>query len=173
LRDFVVVLLLPAAIGCGEKPLERRDLPPKEVFIAMESDFQGFRAWGSVSLGGHDAEGVTHPAGQRHAYVNAFPEQETREFPVGTMVVQQSRPDGEGESRIFAMVKRGAGFNPRAPGWEWFELKERPDGSAGVAWRGLGPPVGEEYGGDPSGTCNSCHRRARENDFVQSAALKL
>jgi hypothetical protein len=29
------------------------------------------------------------------------------------------------------------------------------------------------YGGDPDGTCNSCHRRNARTDFVQSAALQL
>ena len=72
-----------------------------------------------------------------------------------------------------AMVKRGANFNALgARGWEWFELVEGPRGVA-INWRGLGAPDGEGYGGDPLGTCNSCHQMAAGNDFVLSEALTL
>jgi len=33
--------------------------------------------------------------------------------------------------------------------------------------------VGEGYGGDPMGSCNSCHQLAFDNDFVMSKALAL
>lgn len=167
-------LFIPATLGCGDRPPERFALPARTAFIALERDFQNFRDWGSVRLNGTQAEGMTHPSGERRAYVNALPAEAGQEFPVGTMIVQQTLPNDAGRVRLFGMVKRGAGYNEGgARGWEWFELKERDDGSPGIAWRGLGPPNGEEYGGDPSGTCNSCHQRARRNDFVQALSLKL
>jgi hypothetical protein len=70
------------------------------------------------------------------------------------------------------MAKRGCGFNAAgARGWEWMELSETPDGVT-VVWRGLGPPAGEVYGGDPAG-CNSCHAACSDNDSVCSSPLRL
>lgn len=82
----------------------------------------------------------------------------------------EARPEGQ----LFAMVKRGGGYNAvGALGWEWFELAERKDGSVAIKWRGLSAPSGESYGNDPHGTCNACHERAKANDFVKSPALAL
>ena len=51
--------------------------------------------------------------------------------------------------------------------WEWFEIIEDP---TTIVWRGLGPPNGESYGGDPD-ACNSCHTQCAGNDFVCSPTL--
>ena len=85
------------------------------------------------------------------------------EFPVGTAIVEV-RASGI----IFAAVKRGADFNATgAKNWEWFELLETPD--VVIKWRGVGPPAGEMYGGDPNGGCNACHTRCGgTNDYVCS-----
>lgn len=73
----------------------------------------------------------------------------------------------------FAMVKRSATFNAQgAKGWEWFELTEDDDVVA-IGWRGLGAPDGENYGGDPAGSCNGCHQMAVRNDYVLSNVLQL
>ena len=76
---------------------------------------------------------------------------------------------------FFAMVKRGGGYNAQgASGWEWFELQNLTDGSGGVqiVWRGLGPPAGEVYGGDPNAGCNTCHRDCG-NDAVCAKSVRL
>lgn len=154
--------------------LEVRALPAREVFIAMERDFQGFRSWGSVALPPLPAQGETHPEGTRTLYVNALPPPGTRELPVGTQIVKEAPLEAGGPVRVFAMVKRGGGFNASgAIGWEWLELKERTDGSFGIAWRGVGAPDGESYGGDPLGTCNSCHALGDRVDFIKSEPLRL
>jgi hypothetical protein len=72
------------------------------------------------------------------------------------------------------MAKRGAEFNRAAPGWEWFELEnlECPDDRVKVIWRGVGPPLGENYGGDPNAGCNTCHTDCG-NDGVCAKALSL
>ena len=102
------------------------------------------------------------------------PAREAREFPVGTIIVKQARLAARPEGQLFAMVKRGGGYNLRgAVGWEWFELAEREDKSVAIKWRGISAPSGEEYGGDPHGTCNVCHSEAKANDFVKSPALAL
>jgi hypothetical protein len=41
-----------------------------------------------------------------------------------------------------------------------------------VVWRGVGPPSGEAYGGDPT-ACNTCHAAARDNDSVLSSRIRL
>jgi hypothetical protein len=71
------------------------------------------------------------------------------------------------------MVKRGGGYNERAPGWEWFELAEREDGSFGVKWRGVNAPDGESYGSSTMGGCNDCHQISAGNDYVRAAGLAL
>jgi hypothetical protein len=154
-----------------------RELPQRDTFIALSKDFQGFRSWGSIELGQRPAQGETHVEGELRAFVNALPLPESREFPVGTIIVKenlasQEESPGKGK-KMFAMVKRGGGFNAQgAVGWEWFEII---DGDWGVAisWRGLGAPDGEGYGGDPLGSCNSCHEMGHQNDYVLSKALSL
>ena len=72
------------------------------------------------------------------------------------------------------MVKCGAAYNRSgAPGWEWFELRERPVASLAFVWRGVNAPDGESYGGDPLGGCNLCHSLAKKNDFVKTTTLAL
>ena len=95
-------------------------------------------------------------------------------LPVGTIIVKEAT-GGTMAHELFAMVKRGGGFNSGAPGWEWFELENLDDGKDGVkiVWRGFGPPVGEEYGGDAEGGCNKCHGACSGNDSVCSSALQL
>jgi hypothetical protein len=163
------------ALACGgPTPLERKALPERSVFIAMERDFQSFRSWGSALLPSAPAVSVTHPAGPRRVYINAFPPEPRADFPVGTLIVKETVPDAKGRVRLLGMVKRGGGYNRAgASGWEWFELEERYDWNVGIVWRGLSAPDGESYGGDPEGTCNSCHRRNASTDYVQSAALRL
>ena len=83
----------------------------------------------------------------------------------------EGAPEGH---KLFAMVKRGGDYNAQgARGWEWFELRERDEGSIGIVWRGTNAPTGEHYGGDPSGGCNNCHDLALKNDYVRSRSVKL
>jgi hypothetical protein len=67
-------------------------------------------------------------------------------------------------------VKRGGDFNAAgAKNWEYFELQENP---VKYIWRGLGPPLGDTYGGDPNG-CNNCHEQCAANDYICSPKLQL
>ncbi len=142
-------------------------------FIAFERDFQGFRAWEGGSFVELPARGQTHYAGDQRYFIRG-PERKGREFPVGTIIVKQARLEARPEGQLFAMVKRGGGFNAHgAVGWEWFELVERGDKTVAIKWRGVSAPSGESYGNDPHGTCNVCHAEAKANDFVKSPALAL
>lgn len=170
-RGAGVLLLSVVGLSCSKGGDLR--LPAREPFIALERDFQGFESWTKVKLSARPPVGETHEAGDAHEYVNQVPKAGSRDFPVGTILVKSVSKDAKKQD-IFAMVKRGGGYNGKgAPGWEWFELRRRPDESVGIVWRGINPPSGEGYGGDPMGGCNGCHQMATKNDFVLASALTL
>lgn len=181
---LVAALSLLGVGGCRESA--QRAFPAREPFIALERDFQGFEGWTKVNLAARPAQGDAHGAGDAQEYINQLPPAGSRSFPAGTILVKtmksERRPAAAGAgggapvdgTDVFAMVKRGAGYNPKgSAGWEWFELRVRADRSFGIVWRGVNPPDGEGYGRDASGGCNSCHQQASKNDFVQAPALTL
>jgi len=146
------------------------------TFIAFTDTFQPFRTWTSFHSDGPPAsEYPTHPdvLGPRTQYINKVPPTGSTQFPVGTVIVEARE---NSTMRIFASVKRGGGFNATgAAGWEYFELTEANGSGTAVTmtWRGVGPPLGDTYGGDPNG-CNSCHTMCgANNDFICSAKLQL
>jgi len=175
--------LLIGAGGCAKSA--QRTLAAHEPFIALERDFQGFERWTKVNLADRPALGSAHAAGDAHEYINQLPPAGSRTFPVGTILVKTMKSErrtadagadatSEGGTDVFAMVKRGAGYNSKgSPGWEWFELRPRADKSLGIVWRGVNPPDGEGYGREVSGGCNSCHQEAVKNDYVKATALTL
>lgn len=172
-RTWCALLYLALGAGCGSGRSEP-ELPAREPFIALERDFQSFQRWTRVDLSNRPAHGESHAAGEAHEYVNRLPARGSSSFPVGTMLVKTVANLDHEEADVFAMVKRGGGYNRSgALGWEWFELRRRDDGSLGIVWRGLNPPSGEGYGGDPMGGCNGCHQMASHNDFVLASALTL
>jgi hypothetical protein len=181
MRPALVLLLLG---GCAQTP--ERTWPADEPFIALERDFQGFKSWTKVDLSHRPSVGATHAEGEAHEYINHLPPAGSKRFPVGTILVKTVKStktkvapadpnEHDNALDVFGMVKRGGGYNQKGtPGWEWFELRARPeDQSLGIVWRGINPPNGEGYGGDPLGGCNSCHQMAIKNDYVQATALAL
>jgi hypothetical protein len=170
-RYFALGALLPL-FGCTAKS-EAPSLPAREPFVALERDFQDFESWHEVDISTRPGQGETHEPGEAHEYVNAVPPPGSKAFPVGTIFVKSMTKSAK-KKDIFAMVKRGGGYNPLgSPGWEWFELRRREDDSVGIVWRGINPPSGESYGGDPMGGCNGCHQMATKNDFVHAKTLQL
>jgi hypothetical protein len=159
------VLCIALGVGaCGAAPAEDES----HQFLAFPADFRGFRAWPSSVLDGDAPAGGVHLTGPRTTYLNAAPPQGATAYPRGTLVVK-TLADGT----VFAMAKRGEGYNPSgAVGWEFFELQELAD-AVSIVWRGVGPPVGEKYGGDPEAGCNGCHAVARANDSLLSPSLRL
>jgi hypothetical protein len=167
----LLLVALPAA-GCRRAPKER---PPwhAPTFVAMERDFQEFREWAAVDLDDPGAPGVVHTAGRRKVFVSRRPPAGSTTFPVGTILVKEIE-GAPADHHIFAMAKRGGGYNAfGAPGWEWFELRPRKDGSLAIAWRGFNPPPEEGYASDVNDGCNGCHNVARDNDHVRTPALSL
>jgi hypothetical protein len=170
---LVAVVALSTLLSCGKRQVHDEALPRPEPFIAFERDLQAFRDWERIQLVDRPAQGVTHEKGNAREYVNRRPAPGAKVFPVGTILVKEMSGGAEGD-HIFAMVKRGGGYNARgAPGWEWFELKERKDESFAIVWRGINAPDGESYGGDPMGGCNDCHQLGAKNDYVRAEALSL
>jgi hypothetical protein len=164
--------LIAAAIltlGCGPLP-PGQPLGDGGTFVAFGPDFRGFSSWTALALENPTPGGSTHVAGTRTIYINAVPAVGATEFPVGTIIVKRTEADG----KLFARAKRGGTFNPRgAIGWEWFELVETAQHEVAIRWRGLGPPLGEVYGGDPNAGCNMCHKLAIANDYVLAPGLML
>jgi hypothetical protein len=156
-----LVLLLAACSAGGSTSTD--------TFIAFSSTFAPFRTWTHFHSDGPPDNGTYPPdvLGPREQYINELPPPGSSEFPIGTAIVEV-RASGI----IFAGVKRGGDFNAGgAKNWEWFELTENP---VTIVWRGVGPPAGEMYGGDPNGGCNACHTACgATNDYVCSQQLQL
>lgn len=164
MKTFRLGAIAVALVACGtsEPPAE-----PGDTFIAFSSSFEGFRDWPAFHSEG--PKPGTEPdiiLGPRELYINELPPSGATEFPVGTIIVESLE---NGSDQILAAVKRGGGFNG-GRNWEWFEITENP---TAIVWRGLGPPNGESYGGDPTG-CNTCHTACGAgNDMRCSATMQL
>ncbi len=157
MRRLLAVLLL---CGCGG------EMTSSGSPIALASDFQGYETWESIVLPAVDG-GTAHSSDARTVFIKQRPPAGSTEFPVGTLIVKQM------PFNTFAMSKRGGTYNTNgAKGWEWFDLEHHSSGAVVIAWRGLGPPVGEEYG-KSSATCNDCHKAQTENDSVLTPELRL
>lgn len=158
-RALVIIALVAACTKQG-------GADASDTFIAYSTAFAPFMTWPSyqdtlVDDGSLPA-GV---AGARTQYINELPPHGATEFPIGTIIVE-ARADG----KYFASVKRGGDFNPSGcVSWEFFELTVDP---VTISWRGLGPPLGDTYGGDPNG-CNNCHVMCASNDYICSPKLQL
>lgn len=158
------LLITLSFIGCGPAP---EPTPMGDVFIAFQTTFDGYETWHSKQVEGH-IQGITHLSGPRTVFIKELPPAGATEFPVGTVIAKEMN---DGSQQVFAMVKRGGGYNASgALNWEWFELKRVEGGTVRIVWRGVGPPAGEKYAGDPNGACNGCHA-SQENDFVRSVLL--
>jgi hypothetical protein len=171
------IMLALGAAACGSSDGSSR-MPGDAavegaVFVAFGADFKGFRKWQSFDVTLSDDAGAPHPEATLTEYINDLPPHGASEFPLRTIIVKQGN-DPEA-TNFFAMVKRGGDYNKNGPiGWEWSELTDLDPAanSVRIVWRGVGPPAGEMYGGDPNGGCNQCHTPDR-NDAVLAPALAL
>lgn len=161
-------------LACSSPPGSDETAQAQGAFVAYAPAFQGFRAWESFKIADAPAVSGIHTSGSRTEYLKSRPEHGATSFPVGTIIVKEFDATSAGPGQILAMVKRGDGYNAAgADGWEWFELKPAANGSFAILWRGVAPPSGESYNGDPTGGCNSCHGAASDNDSVRSTAIRL
>ncbi|PZR09361.1 MAG: hypothetical protein DI536_22535 [Archangium gephyra] len=155
MRYAAALLVCFIVAGCGPEP----EPPPPAGFIALERDFIGYDTWEVKAFEGEFVD-EAHTAGPRKVFLNKRAPSGSTEWPVGTIFVKEL------DFTTFAMVKRGNGYNENgAKGWEWFELTRDANDVSRIKWRGLGPPLGENY--SKSGqTCNACHGGAVANDSV-------
>jgi hypothetical protein len=168
--------LIACTVSCGSDPggSGAGGGATPTTFVATAASFQGFRNWMSYPAMGPG--GVTDgldPSVPRTAYLNAPPKDGSTTFPTSTILVKEFDQGAIVDRQVFAMVKRGDGYNTDgAMGWEWFELKNLDDTNVEIVWRGVAPPAGDMYA-PGSVTCNDCHAGAQSNDFVWSTALSL
>ena len=151
---------------------QRREEPVHEPFIAFARDFDGFDRWQAFEVVADKHAANVHAEGPRTVYLNQRAGLTDVRFPLGTMIVKVIRVGERKDWPMFAMVKRGGGYNRGgAYGWEWFQLA-RDEGTVRIQWRGTGPPNDEA--GYQSGTdCNKCHMEwSAHNDAVQSVMLE-
>lgn len=167
------VSLCVALLGaCGGEAPEG-DPAANGSFIALDRDFQGFRAWTRYAIGSEPLEG--HAEGPRFVYANRPVPEAGGSYPVGTILVKTVEVD-EDPTRweIFAMVKRGGTFNAAgATGWEYFRLRFADATAVVIAGRGLSPTDNGARIYGPAGTgCNLCHgATVRGSDHVLSPPL--
>ncbi|HXN30856.1 MAG TPA: hypothetical protein VN894_03300 [Polyangiaceae bacterium] len=173
---FVGSLLIGCSAGAGAGTTDGGS----GTFVAFASDFTGFHSWSSTPGVGppgapqppSGTDGGVH-AGPLMSYINQRPAKGSTSFPVGTIIVKEPTTPALTDRQIFAMVKRGGGYDSTgATDWEWFELRDVDANDVTIVWRGVGPPGGEAYGATPT-LCNDCHAMARGNDFVWTAGLDL
>lgn len=168
LRSAVLCGVLLA--GCGTPTATPDAGPLNPTYIALARDFDGFEQWERFDLGPQPA-GSVHSAGPRSVFLRARPPKGASAFPVGTLLVKVLHTDGGTPGEIFAMAKRGGGYNAEAAGWEWFQLE--PEAQPRIMiWRGEQPPAKAGYAGGPAGACNECHVEGG-NDHVLTPTLKL
>jgi hypothetical protein len=153
-------------------------------FIALVSDLKGFHGWQAYDAGNQVVDQI-HNTDFRTVYIACTkqpgfdchaPRHGQTSFDVGTMIVKESDPHDGGPPEIFAMAKRGGGFNDAgAADWEWFTLLDAgtaAEDNVQIVWRGDGPPQGSTYGASHE-SCNECHSLSVDNDFVASPPLQL
>jgi hypothetical protein len=161
----------PACSGATSGDADAGDV----CFEAFQADLTDFRAWTSYSYDVDAAiAGNVHFTGPRTEWIRKTPPHGSTAFPVGTLIVKEIYGVDQDSHHIFAMAKRGCGFNAGgAAGWEFFELSEGLDDRQPltILWRGTAPPAGETYAGNSG--CNVCHAACTDNDSVCSPNIRL
>jgi hypothetical protein len=174
-RPMAPLLLAALAVACACSS-DASDSDAGATALLFAAGFDGFHSWPSFpAVGPPGMVDAVHTAMPLVAYINKLPPHGSTSFPLGTIIVKEVNAGDLTTRQIFAMWKRGGGFNSSgAVDWEWFELQnlDDPNLPVNIIWRGFGPPSGESYGGDPN-TCNSCHEGAQANDYVWTQALQL
>ncbi len=171
-----VAVLAALAVACGSAPSSNEPGGGNDddtVFLAFAKDFRGYHSWEAFDVT-EDADLIgIHDGSTVMEYINRLPPSGLSEFPIRTIIVKEAT-GGTIPHEIFAMVKRGGGFNRNLSGWEWFELENLNDAedSVKIIWHGFGPPKGEMYGGDDQSGCNTCHNECG-NDGVCAKPLAL
>jgi hypothetical protein len=172
-RKFFYAALIALASACAGSSDSTPAGGTPSVFVAFGENFRGYHSWKSYDVTGDAGLAGIHDGSTVTEYLNEVPGSGLTAFPVGTIIVKEATGGTVGHE-IFAMVKRGGGFNSGAPGWEWFDIQNLNDGQDGakILWRGYSAPTNSTYGGDVNGSCNTCHDKCG-NDAVCAKPLAL
>ena len=171
-------LLVAATLAFGAGCAEPEPAAPRDPFIALARDFEGFVEWPRfTSAGTAIPEGAT--PGPTFVYAREILPVGVARMPVGTMLLKTIENGPPTDWFVHAMVKRSGDFNPGGTvGWEFFELALTDDLEPVILWRGEGPPSGHGYAAagvpDPEAiplVCNDCHSAAWMTDGVLSPEL--
>jgi hypothetical protein len=152
---LAIALLLSAGCSSGSSGV---------VFIALDSDFAPFRTWDHVAVEA-DNLGAGHPVAPSTVYLSQHTH--ARSYPVGTILLKAFDNNSDPPTwDIFAMAKRGGGFNPEgAHNWEFFRLRIQESGMPLIVGRGIfaidptddGGAAYSALGSAVDGLCNNCH----------------
>lgn len=164
LATFVLLL------GCGsDAPLAAEP----GGFIAMSDAFRDFRTWPRVAISA--TEDVPDPSLPYFAYTNQPAPPAGSTYPVGTLIVHTIElTDDPATWEVFAMARRGGGYNPDgAHGWEFFRLGFSRGEVPVIISRGFAPTDSGSYSAKGS-NCNTCHaaQGAAATDFILSRQLR-
>jgi hypothetical protein len=184
---FASLALAGLAAGCTSATQDAADAGGPS-FIATEQDFScagpygGFHTWDSTP--GVGPQGAPDPsvatdggihAGPMTTFINQKPPSGSTSFPIGTMIVKEQNDPALTQRQIFAMVKRGGGYNSvdgtGAVNWEFFELQNLDSCNVEIVWQGF-PGVTDPYASNPL-VCDQCHYLAKGNDYVWTVGLTL
>jgi hypothetical protein len=184
IRKVFLTFLFSLLSGCTTAAQNAGDAGGP-TFVALPQDFScggpygGFHTWASTPgvgpPGAPDPSGLTDGgihAGPMTTYINTKPPSGSTSFPVGTMIVKEQNDPALTDRQIFAMVKRGGGYNPSgAVNWEFFELQNLDSCNVEIVWSGF-PGVTDPYASNPN-VCNDCHFQRQSNDYVWTVGLTL
>jgi hypothetical protein len=152
-------------------------------FVATSDSFANFRSWTNLGTnqGPSPSLGMAHQGNDENAtrtiYLKDNADRKADgEFPVGTILVKETKDEEGNTIEVTAMVKRGSEFNPNTNDWEWFMLM--PDGTIAPALDENGD-VMEDASGNPilarsenitmfTAMCGGCHAQASNDDYVFS-----
>ena len=134
---------------------------PPEEYIATDADFANYTSWTLVAEnnGPDPALGAAHGGNdstvKRFIYVKDNASRgDDGQYPLGTLVVKDTKDKNGNLMNTTAMAKRGGSFNPSAHDWEWFFLK--------------GGKIDQRGANLLDGACVGCHSQAKTKDYVFS-----
>jgi hypothetical protein len=166
--NLLVILLVMGVVSACNKDSDDdpQDTTPQE-YVATDASFADFQSWqlAAQNQGPDPALGDAHSGNDstvtRYIYFKDSQTSSGGKYPLGTIIVKESKNPDMSLHQLTAMVKRGNKFNPDHGDWEWFILA--PDGK--IALDGDGNPIrGADLMG---GMCYGCHSTAT-TDYVFS-----
>jgi len=161
---FPIIMLFASMIVFSSctKDEDTEETPDNTLteYIADNNSFANFRSFTKVAEnnGPDPALGMAHSGNDstvtRYIYFKDDASVSNGQYPIGTIIVKESKNTSGSVAEVTAMVKRGNNFDSGGNNWEYFMLetdgKIAMDGS-GMAMRGASLM---------GGMCNSCHSNA-------------